>query len=145
MFFTNFANLKGIKKYQAHHKFIRFGICLVQPIEMSNEIKGFELYLYKILDIMSKEEEFYVKLKGQLLDTATWPSIYLYKFIIPTDPSKIVKIQDIFNNMGAVIDTKVSKTKKYTSVSIKVRMASPDAVIEKYREVALKIEGVISL
>ncbi|MGB5418613.1 DUF493 family protein [Algibacter sp.] len=90
-------------------------------------------------------EEFYKKLKGQLLDTALWPSEYLYKFIVVTDKEKIIKIEDIFNYLGAVIETKESKNGKYTSVSINVTMKNPDAVISKYKEVAEKIEGVISL
>ena len=47
--------------------------------------------------------------------------------------------------MGAVINTVESKNGKYTSVSINVRMKSPEAVIDKYKEVASKVEGVISL
>lgn len=90
-------------------------------------------------------EEFYRKLKAQLHDTAMWPTIYLYKFIIPTETEKIDKIQNIFNNMGAVIKTKQSKKGNYTSVSINVRMQDPDAVISKYIEVGNKVEGVISL
>ena len=47
--------------------------------------------------------------------------------------------------MGAVIRTTPSKKGKYTSVSINVRVASPDAVIAKYKEIAQNVEGVISL
>ncbi|MEO2126551.1 MAG: DUF493 family protein [Christiangramia sp.] len=90
-------------------------------------------------------EEFYAKLKKQLQDTAMWPSEYLYKFIVPTQEDKIQQIEDIFDNLGAVIETKQSKNGKYTSVSINVRMKNPDAVIYKYKEVAEKVEGVISL
>lgn len=91
-----------------------------------------------------KSEEFYIKLKGQLEDTSSWPSDYLYKFIVPTAGDKIKQIQDIFDNTGAVITSKQSKKGKYTSISITVNLASPDAVIEKYKEVG-KVEGVISL
>ncbi len=90
-------------------------------------------------------EEFYAKLKKQLHDTAMWPSEYLYKFIVPTQGKQISKVEDIFDNMGAVIERKQSKKGTYTSVSINVRMKNPDAVIKKYREVADKVEGVISL
>jgi len=89
-------------------------------------------------------EEFYKKLKVQLSDTSLWPAPYLYKFIVPSDISKIKQIEDIFDHTGAVINRKESRTGKYTSVSINVRMKDPDAVIEKYKEVG-KIEGVISL
>ncbi|OIQ24097.1 DUF493 family protein [Lacinutrix sp. MedPE-SW] len=97
---------------------------------------------------MNKEqnpEAFYAKLKTQLQDTTLWPAEYLYKFIIKSQNNKIAKIEAIFNHLGAVIKTKESSNGKYTSVSINVRMKNPDAVIEKYKEVADKIEGVISL
>ena len=91
------------------------------------------------------QDEFYDKLRGQLYDTSLWPAEYLYKFIIKTESIKIAKIDAIFDNMGAVIKTIESKNGKYTSVSINVMMKNPDAVIGKYKEVAEKIEGVISL
>lgn len=90
-------------------------------------------------------EEFYKKLKTQLYDTALWPSEYLYKFIVVSDKIKISQIEILFDNLGAVIETKASKNGKYTSVSINVSMKNPDAVIDKYKEVAEKVEGVISL
>ena len=90
-------------------------------------------------------EAFYNKLKAQLYDTGTWPSEYLYKFIVVSDNQKIAEVESIFNDMGAVISTTESKTGKYTSVSISVRLENPEAVIEKYKEVAENVEGVISL
>jgi len=92
-----------------------------------------------------KTEEFYNKLRSQLYETASWPSEYLYKFIVPTDQHKISQIEDLFNNLGAVITTKESGKGTYTSVSVNVDMKDPDAVISKYKEVAEKVEGVISL
>ncbi|MGB3608327.1 MAG: DUF493 family protein [Psychroserpens sp.] len=92
-----------------------------------------------------KTEEFYKKLRAQLYDTTSWPSEYLYKFIVPSEEKKIKQIEDLFDNLGAVITTKESGKGTYTSVSINVQMKDPDAVIEKYLEVADKVEGVISL
>lgn len=91
-----------------------------------------------------KTEEFYVRLKDELQTTSEWPSEYLYKFIVPTDNGKIREVEDAFDNLGAVITTHQSKTGKYTSVSVNVRMKDPDAVIEKYIAVS-NIEGIISL
>lgn len=91
-----------------------------------------------------KSEEFYTRLRGQLFDHGTWPSDYLYKFIVPTDKGKIEEITKIFDNIGAVIHSKQSKKGTYTSVSITVNLESPDAVIEKYKQIA-HIKGVISL
>ncbi len=91
-----------------------------------------------------KSEDFYKRLKEQLLESTTWPSNYLYKFIVPTNSDKIQKINSIFDNTGAVIESKKSKKGTYTSISVTVNLKNPDEVIAKYKEVAL-VEGVISL
>ena len=91
-----------------------------------------------------KTEEFYERLKDELHNTYEWPGEYLYKFIIPTEPKKIEALENAFDNMGAVIQTKKSKNAKYTAISINVTMESPESVIEKYIDVS-NIEGIISL
>ena len=93
---------------------------------------------------MSEQIEFYKKLKHSLEETTEFPTKYLYKFILPADESKVSEIENIFNHTGAVIEKKYSKTSKYISLSILVQMADADAIIVKYKEVAI-VEGVISL
>ena len=98
-------------------------------------------------DTMSKtpnQQEFYKKLKIQLEETTTFPSKYMYKFIVPTIEGKIEEVTAKFDNLGAHISTKKSKNGKYTSISIQVVMESADAVIVKYKEVSV-VEGIISL
>jgi len=97
------------------------------------------------MSLQQNPDEFYNKLREQLYETSNWPTEYLYKFIVPTKVEKIKKIEDLFDNLGAVINTIESKNGNYTSVSINVQMKDPDAVISKYKEVVLKVEGVISL
>ncbi|NQY07709.1 MAG: DUF493 domain-containing protein [Flavobacteriaceae bacterium] len=89
-------------------------------------------------------DEFYKKLKGQLEDTTTFPTSYMYKFIVPTSEARIEEVMAIFDNLGAIIDTKKSKTGKYTSITIQLVMQDADSIILKYKEVS-KIDGVISL
>ena len=91
-----------------------------------------------------KTEEFFDRLKAELEKSNTWPAIYLFKFIVPTDNDKIKQVELAFDGLGAVIKTTQSKTGKFTSVSIDVQMDSPQAVIDKYIEVST-IEGIISL
>ncbi len=91
-----------------------------------------------------KSEEFYGRLKDELLKNSRWPSDYLYKFIVPTDKQKIAQINAIFDNTGAVIESKKSRKGKYTSLSIMVHLKNPDEVIQKYKEVG-QVKGVISL
>lgn len=88
---------------------------------------------------------FYDKLKEKLQESVSWPSEYLYKFIVPSSETNIQKLTEIFDNLGAVIQTKQSSKGKYTSVSIHIYMKNPDEVINKYKEVGEKVEGVISL
>ena len=87
---------------------------------------------------------FYNKLKSQLEETTQFPALYMYKFIVPSDAAKIQQVHKIFDNLGAVIETKQSSKGTYTSVTITVNMKSADAVIDKYKEVSV-IEGIISL
>lgn len=93
---------------------------------------------------MSKESDFYEKLRVSLEETTTFPTKYMFKFIIPTSDENFKKIESIFDNIGAVINSKPSKTGKYTSLTILVKMKSADEIIIKYQDVS-KIEGVISL
>ena len=93
---------------------------------------------------MSKESEFYKKLKNTLEETTSFPTNYMFKFIIPTDQGKFKKIENMFNKLGAVIKSKESKNGKFTSLTILVDMSSSDEIIKKYKEVGT-VEGVISL
>ena len=93
---------------------------------------------------MSDREAFYIKLKRQLEDTTKFPAKYLYKFIVPTDANQVEEVKELFNNGGAVIDTKKSRTGKYSSVSIHLTVKSADEVIAYYKK-AEAIKGIISL
>ena len=89
-------------------------------------------------------KEFYDRLKVELDNSNTWPAIYLFKFIVPTDDEKIKRVQEAFDCMGAVINTKKSKTGKFTSISIDVTMKDSQEIVDKYLEVST-IEGIVSL
>ena len=93
---------------------------------------------------MDNTDEFYSKLKVQLDDTTNFPADYLYKFIVPTLEDQVAEAKKIFDNTGAVIKTKESKTGKYVSVSILLKLKTSEEVIAYYKEAA-KIKGIISL
>ena len=57
--------------------------------------------------------EFYEKLKTQLYDTTSWPSAYLFKFIIETDQKKINHIERIFSGLKTKLNFSLSKNGKY--------------------------------
>jgi len=93
---------------------------------------------------MSDKDNFYSKLKIQLDDTTDFPADYLYKFIVPASENQVTEVESIFNNTAAVINTKNSKTGKYVSVSIILKLNSSDEIIAYYKKVE-KIKGIISL
>jgi len=93
---------------------------------------------------MKDEKAFYDKLKESLDETTEFPTNYMYKFIILSIKERIQEVEDIFDNMGAVITSKPSKNGKYTSLTILVNMDNSDDIITKYKEVS-GVEGIISL
>jgi putative lipoic acid-binding regulatory protein len=93
---------------------------------------------------MSKQEEFYKKLKESLEVSTKFPTTYLYKFIVPTSKNQLNEVKAVFERSGASIQTKPSKTNKYVSISISVQMKSSAAIIEKYKQVS-HVEGIVSL
>ena len=91
-----------------------------------------------------KTEEFYHRLKEELINSTMWPSEYLFKFIVPTSEENILKVEDAFNCMGAVIKTTKSKTGKFTSISVDITAQDSQEIIDKYQELST-IEGIVSL
>jgi len=93
---------------------------------------------------MSDKKAFYAKLKDQLEDTTKFPADYMYKFIVPTDENQLNEVQDKFDSKGAVIKTKKSKTGKYISITIVLKLKNAEEVISYYKKVE-NIKGIISL
>jgi len=92
-----------------------------------------------------KTKDFYKKLQSQLEDYTNWPAPYLFKFIVPTDNSKVEQILQFFEDTpGAQAKTKTSSKGHYTSISIEATMSSAEAVIKKYQQVSV-VEGLLSL
>ena len=93
----------------------------------------------------SNQEERYNKLKIQLEENVKFPAKYPYKFILLTEHTETQKVLlSRFDNMGAVVQTKLSKNGKYTSITILAEMASADAIIDQYKSLE-DIEGLMSL
>lgn len=84
------------------------------------------------------EEEF--KGLAERLSQFTWPSVYMFKFIVPAEKQDDLRI--IFRNEE--IETKFSRTGKYFSLTSCILLYSGEEVIEYYRQ-AKKIEGVVAL
>jgi putative lipoic acid-binding regulatory protein len=89
-------------------------------------------------------EEFYSRFHEQLLNSQEWPGIYLFKFILREGEVKEDVLKEIFTQKEAAFSRKVSSKKTFTSLSVKVKMEDPDAVIAIYKQ-AQKIKGLITL
>jgi putative lipoic acid-binding regulatory protein len=85
-----------------------------------------------------KTEEFYDRLKVELDNSNTWPALYLFKFIVPSEADNVARVELAFDCMGAVIKTTKSKTGKFTSVSVDVQVKDSQEIIDKYLEVSIK-------
>jgi putative lipoic acid-binding regulatory protein len=88
-------------------------------------------------------EELFENLREKLNKDKNWPQVYMFKFIIVADNKKIALVESKFSD-EAVIHQKESSGGKYMSITVKEVMLTPDAVIEKYKELST-IEGVMSL
>lgn len=86
----------------------------------------------------------YDSLKKRLEKDFSWPSVYLFKFIIPSDNQKIALVESAFPSKESKINIRQSSNGKYVSISVKEVMMSPNEVIEKYQKLE-GIEGLISL
>lgn len=91
-----------------------------------------------------KSKEFYQRLSQQLADDRTWPATYMFKFIVPGIEERIEAVCAFFDPAQADIRIKNSSKGNYSSISVTLTMASPEAVVQKYQEVSA-VEGVISL
>jgi uncharacterized protein len=89
-------------------------------------------------------EEFYSRFHEQLINSQEWPGVYLFKFILREGEVKEDALKEMFQQKSAVFSRKVSSKKNFTSLSVKVNMEDPDAVIAIYKQ-AQKIKGLITL
>ncbi|UZT98883.1 DUF493 family protein [Chryseobacterium fluminis] len=92
----------------------------------------------------SNPEEFYSSLKEKLEGHHDFPEDYLFKFIIPTDQSKLTEIYKVFDGIKFTLGNRESKNGKYTACNINAFVLDADQVVHIYKEVA-RIEGVILL
>ena len=83
-------------------------------------------------------EEFYSRFHEQLLNSQDWPGVYLFKFILREGEVKEQVLKDMFTQKEAVFSKKASSKKTFTSLSVKVTMEDPDAVIAIYKDYIYK-------
>jgi uncharacterized protein len=82
-------------------------------------------------------------LRNRLNEIHRWPSIFMFKFILPSDEKKITHLKLIFGE-SAEFKFRLSANGNYTSITVREMMLSADDIFERYTK-ASAIEGVISL
>lgn len=85
-------------------------------------------------------EEWITSFREKLEQHYAWPSLYIFKFIVPAGQEHRVK--ELFPNHEA--SERGSSQGKYTSVTIQMMMPSSESVIDIYKK-ASAIEGLIAL
>ena len=89
------------------------------------------------------EKDFYTNLQKKLDEQTSFPHIYMFKFIIPSDHRKLALVEALFGE-EAQVTTRQSKSNKFISITAKEMMLSSDDIIAVYKK-AESIEGIISL
>jgi len=109
---------------------------------------GSKLYIYtKILPKMNSgvpDADFYPRFRKQLVDSQSWPGLYMFKFILKKDSKSRQMIEQLFDMKNVKITTKPSSKGAYYSLSILAQMENPDRVIALYKQIH-QFEDVISL
>ncbi len=90
-----------------------------------------------------KDDKQFDKLREQLNKELNWPTIYMFKFIVPADNRKIALVESKFSD-EAVVTQNQSSNGKYISITIKEVMLSAESIIKKYKEMQ-GIEGLMAL
>ena len=62
--------------------------------------------------MLKDSEEFYNRLEKQLLESSSWPSVYIYKFILKSEENSVENLKSLFNDIGANISIKLSSSNK---------------------------------
>lgn len=78
------------------------------------------------------------------LEELTYPSVYMFKFIVKSELQKIAQIEGLFDPEKAEIIRKESSKGAFISITVKEVMLGTDEIIAIYQK-ASKINGVITL
>lgn len=82
-------------------------------------------------------------LKAQLSEHQTFPSVYMFKFILSSDNQKIAQIEALFNNDSeAAISVRSSSRGRYVSITVKQLVCSVEQIIDVYERASV-IPGVM--
>lgn len=90
--------------------------------------------------IFFMDQEWMKSFREKLDQHYAWPSLYVFKFIVPAGQEDAVK--KLFPKH--IASEKHSKKGKYTSVTVQMMMPSSEAVVSVYEQASV-IDGLIAL
>lgn len=83
------------------------------------------------------------RFRDKLIETTSFPTVYMFKFIVEADNRKIALIESFFDE-NAEIHTKESGSGKYISITSKQVAMNVDEIIDVYKKAA-EIKGIMFL
>ena len=86
------------------------------------------------------DQEWLNSFRAKLDQHYAWPSLYMFKFIVPSGQEEAVK--KLFPKH--IASEKHSRQGRYTSVTVQMMMPSSEAVVSVYEQAAA-IDGLIAL
>lgn len=82
-------------------------------------------------------------LKAKIVETTTFPTVYMFKFIVEADNRKIALVENLFQEEADIL-TKESEKGKYISITSKQVMMNVEEIIDVYKKAA-EIKGIMFL
>ena len=92
---------------------------------------------------MSDEKARLEAIRKRLNEIHDWPSMYMFKFVLPNDPKSIEKLHHIFGE-SAEFRQRLSGKGNYISFTIRAVMLDADNIFDLYTK-ASAIDGIIAL
>ena len=89
-------------------------------------------------------DEFYQRFLKKLEISHSWPCMYMFKFIMPTNSTYVDELISIFKDFDINISRKYSSNKNFLSISINTRLDLPEEVIKLYKKTS-HFKGLIRL
>ncbi len=93
---------------------------------------------------MESQQTTWETLRAKLEETESFPLLYMFKFVLPSDNHKVALLTAQFEEQNAEITMRTSATGKHTSITVRLVVLSADEIIDHYKR-ATQIEGVIML
>lgn len=94
----------------------------------------------RLFYFLNMEPNWAESLREKLDQHYSWPSLYIFKFIVPSE--KVEEVKQLFPKHEA--SEKNSKNGNYISLTLQMMMPGSEAVIDVYT-LAARVEGLIAL